>query len=260
MASALAFVVSASPVLADSRDDPVEGGAETVEEAVRVTIVVSGGQHVVRSVSGTSGSATEGCSWSVVFAPDLDDTPYGTSAGPMPDPDARFALLLCDGQVVRPIWVAPADVVDLDALARAEAQRYIEDVLAPTIQIGVNPAARGLVGLPSWFWVEGFTGSVAAPPITAFGLTIDVRMSSGGVTWSFGDGTTVVGDLGRAYPAESTVTHIHQTDGRFTVSAAIHLAPEYRVDGGPWLLLPDLQASATSIHQVDAREAVITRA
>ena len=121
----------------------------------------------------------EGCHWTLTFVPDLDDVTYGTSAGPKPHPEARLALLLCDGAIVQPIWVAPDDIVDLDAAARNEAQRYIEDVLVPAVRIGVNPAARGLVGLDSWFWIDGFDGSVTAPPITAFGLTIEVRMSSG---------------------------------------------------------------------------------
>jgi hypothetical protein len=227
---------------------------------VRVTILRSGGQDAVLAVRGESSGSRQGCSWSLVFAPELADAPYGTSPGPKPDPDARFALLLCDGQIVGPIWVAPADIIDLDALARAEAQRYVKDVLVPTVRIGVNPAARGLVGLRSWFWIDGFTGSVTAPPISAFGLTIDVRMSSGTVRWDFGDGFTLVGDLGRAYPAESTVQHSHQTDGAFTVRATIDLVPEYRVDGGPWLTLPDLQAVAATVHQVEQRQAVISRA
>lgn len=257
---ALLVVVCAQGVAAGDESDPVtDGRADTVEDAVRVTVVKSGGEHAVRSVTGGAAGSQQGCVWSLVFSPELEDTPYGTSPGPKPHPDARFALLLCNGQIVQAIWVAPTDIVDLDALARDEAQRYIEDVLVPTVRIGVNPAARGLVGLRSWFWVEGFTGSVTAPPITAFGLTIEVRMSSGSVAWDFGDGSTLDGDLGRAYPAESTVQHAHQRDGAFTITAAIDLAPEYRVDGGPWLTLPNLQATATTQHEVEERQAVITK-
>jgi hypothetical protein len=253
------LLLCSSPAAADESEPVPDGEAETVPGAVRVTILVSGGEQVVQSVSGGSSGSGSGCQWSVLYAPDLDDTPYGTSAGPRPRPDARFALLLCNGQVMQPIWVSPSDVIDLDAVARDEAQRYIEDVLVPNVRIGVNPAARGLVGLGSWFWIEGFAGSVTAPPISAYGLTIDVRMSSGSVAWAFGDGATLVGDLGRAYPVESTVQHTHQTDGAFTVTATIDLVPEYRVDGGPWLTLPNLQATATVQHQVEERQAVITK-
>ena len=167
-------------------------------------------------------------------------------------------MLLCNGSIVRPVWVAPGDVVDLDAVARSEAQRYVQDVLAPVVGIGVNPAAKGLVGLRSWFWVEGFSGEVTAPAISAFGLSVEVRMTSGGVDWDFGDGSTLRGDLGRAYPQESTVQHAHQRDGSFTITAVIDLVPEYRVNGGPWLRLPGLSATASAVHPVEQRQPVIT--
>lgn len=257
---ALATLLACPSVARADESDPVsEGSAGTVEDAVRVTVVRSGGSYTVGSVTGGGASGPRsGCRWTLLFAPELSDVPYGTSAGPRPSPEARFALLLCDGTIVRAIWLEPADIVDLDALAAAEAQRYVEDVLVPAIRIGVNPAAQGLVGLRSWFWVEGFSGSVVAPPIAAFGVTIEVRMSSPTTRWDFGDGVVEVGDLGRAYPAESSVQHAHRRDGTFAITASIDLRPEYRVDGGPWLTLPDLQADATALHGVEERQAVIT--
>jgi hypothetical protein len=259
---ALVLVCGVQPAAADviGEDGQTTGGAETVADAVRVTLIKMGGSHVVQGISGPTGAGREGCTWTVLFAPDLDDSPYGTSAGPQPHPEARFALLLCDGSIVRAIWVAPDDVVDLDALARDEAQRYIEDVLVPSVTVGANPAGQGLVGLSSWFWVEGFAGSVTAPPISAFGLTIDVRLGSGSVTWDFGDGTRRQGDLGQAYPERSSVRHTHQRHGSYEVVAEIDLVPEYRVDGGPWLALPGLQVVASVTHPVEQRQAVITNA
>lgn len=179
---------------------------------------------------------------------------------PRPDGVSEAAVLyvlFCDGNYHSTVWVMPEDVIDLDAAIAAEAQRYVEDVLAPGISIGVNPSARGLVGLPSWFWVEGFSGSVTAPPITAFGMTVDVRLASGTVRWDFGDGVVEEGDLGQAYPAESSVQHIHQEAGEFDVTVDVELVPEYRVDGGPWLTLPNLSASATTTMPVEERQAVI---
>lgn len=252
----LCLAVHAEPAGADG--EQVDGNAETTSDAVRVTLVKIGGIARVALVKGQSADANEGCTWTLMYTPNLDDVPYGTSAGPMPDPDARLALLLCDGVVVRPIWVLPSDVIDLDAAARAEAERYIQDVLVPAVSIGTNPAAKGLVGLRSWFWIEGFGGTVTAPPISAFGMTIDVRMSTGSVTWDFGDGTVEPGDLGRAYPEESTVQHAHQRSGTYTVRADLSLVPEYRVDGGPWITLPDLTASASAAHPVEERQAVVT--
>lgn len=248
-------VIQASFVAADETV-PV-GGAETVDNAVRVTLLHAGGDFIVRSVQGAS-VGRAGCGWSVVFAPELADAPYGTSPGPKPDPDARFGLLLCDGVVVRSIWVAPTDIADIDAVAGAQVERYVRDVLTPAVSIGVNPASKGLAGLESWYWVDGFSGSVTAPPISAFGLTVDVRMSTRWVTWDFGDGTVQRGDLGRAYPEESTVRHAHRSSGTYLIRATITLAPEYRINGGSWLALPDLTATTTRAQQVEQRQPVVT--
>lgn len=255
----LALVAVGGTALADGEN--VDGDAETVDNAVRVTLLKIGGSVVVQSVSGGgSGGVRQGCTWSLVWVPDLADVPYGTSPGPTPDPAARFALLLCNGDIVRAIWVAPSDVVDVDAVVTADAERYVRDVLTPAVSIGVNPAAKGLAGLRSWFWIDGFAGSVTAPPISAFGLTIDVRMSGDSATWDFGDGTVEPGDLGRAYPEQSTVQHAHRSAGTYVVSAAIALVPEYRVNGGPWLTLPTLTATTTTTHQVEQRQPVVTNA
>lgn len=255
----LLAVQSQRPAQAEESDYNDETTVETVTDAVRVTLVKVGGEHRVSDVTGGGSAERAGCDWAVSFTGDLSDTPYGSELGPPPHPEARPALLLCDGLVVGPIWVAPSDVVDLDAVARGAAQRYVEDVLVPVVGIGVNPGSQGLVGLASWFWVEGFGGQVTAPPITEFGRSIEVRMSTASVTWSYGDGTDERGDLGLAYPAESTVQHVYQRDGRFTVTATIDLVPEYRVDGGPWLPLPNLAAAATAQHAVQEHQAVVTQ-
>ena len=246
--------------ISSAEERPPDSTVETVTDAVRVTLTKVGGEHVVQGVSGGSTGAQQGCRWTLTFLPGLDDVTDGSSAGPKTHPEAQLALLLCDGMVVQPIWVAPDDIVDLDAAARNEAQRYVEEVLEPGMDIGVNPAAAGLVGLDSWFWIDGFSGQVAAPPISAFGVTIDVRMSAAGVSWDFGDGTVEPGDLGRAYPEESTVRHVHQRDGSYSITATIDLATEYRIDGGAWVALPGLQATASTTHPVEEREAVVTRA
>lgn len=255
--SLLVVLLAGVPAGADSKDRD-NASATTTPSGVRVTIIKSGDAYEVRAVTGAEGAPQEGCRWTLVYTPTLDSAPYGTSPGPMPSPDARLAILLCNGLQYSVIWVLPSDVIDLDAAARAEAERYIQDVLVPAVSIGTNPAAKGLVGLRSWFWIEGFGGTVSAPPISAFGMTIDVRMSTGSVTWDFGDGTVEPGDLGRAYPEESTVQHAHQRSGTYTVRADLSLVPEYRVDGGPWITLPDLTASASAAHPVEERQAVVT--
>jgi hypothetical protein len=250
-------IAGVGPALAD--DEQTDAHAGTTADGVRVTVVAAGGSVSVGSVQGGDSGSQSGCVWTVNLAPGLDEARYGLEVPPMPDPGARFALLYCNGSFMRPIWIASADFVDLDAVAAAEAQRYVQDVLMPVVSIGVNPDSSGLVGLRSWFWIEGFTGSVQAPPINVFGMTIDVRMTSRSVTWDFGDGETLEGDLGRAYPVESSVQHAHRRSGDYRIGAVIHLVPEYQVNGGGWIPLPELAPTATTDLPVQEREPVLTR-
>lgn len=247
----LAIVILSSTAHADEYGQ-AGGTADTTDHnTVRVVVEKSGGEYRVKRPAASGGSSEPACDYDVLVREHSADPATGRPAG-------KFVVVLCEGRIVDIHELAEADVVDLDAAAAEEAGRYVDEVVVPNVKIGVNPAAQGLVGLPSWFWIEGWAGSVQAAPISAFGVTIDVRMSSGEVVWDFGDGTRVTGDLGRAYPTESTVRHAYQGPGTFTVTAAIALNAEYRVNGGPWITLPPLTADASTQHSVQERQAVLT--
>lgn len=222
-------------------DDNTVGGAETVENKVRVTVEKTGETYSTKKAPARR-KPLPPCDYDYIVVERKTDVPY--------------VIKMCEGRIVD-LYIPGERAEEVGAVAAAEAGRYVEEVLAPQVVIGANPAAQGLVGLPSWFWIEGWSGSVQAAPISAYGLTIDVRMSSGSVAWDFGDGRSMGGDLGRPYPAESSVRHAYQGPGTFTVTAAIALTAEYRVDGGAWIALPRLTASATTQHPVQERQAVL---
>src|SRR5205085_10575017 len=82
----------------------------------------------------------------------------------------------------------------------------------PVLVMGANPGL-GLTGLPSWFWLGG-SPQMPDVSVSAGGLTVTVRARLSDVTWSFGDGGSLSAgtDLGRAFPAPSTIQHVYQTD------------------------------------------------
>ncbi|MGE3621427.1 MAG: hypothetical protein AB7L84_13285, partial [Acidimicrobiia bacterium] len=85
------------------------------------------------------------------------------------------------------------------------------------------------------------------------------RLSTGQVIWDFGDGSgPVTGDLGRAYPRESSVRHVFAWHGDYAVGVRVELVAAYRVDGGDWQALDPLVAEAEGRHSVEQRQAVIT--
>ncbi len=108
----------------------------------------------------------------------------------------------------------------------------------PRLVLSISPGI-GLTGLPTWFWLNG---SASIPDATASSgpLTVSVRARLAGVTWEFGDGLTFdSSDLGQAYPAQSDIQHIYQTDTYglrtgYTTTGILRYLVTYSVNGGPW--------------------------
>ena len=111
----------------------------------------------------------------------------------------------------------------------------------PALTLGINPSA-GLTGLPSWFWLSG---SAAMPDAFASSgpLSVRVRARLAGVSWEFGDGLGYDSqDLGQAYPSQSDVQHLYQTDtyrltSGYSVVAILRYLVTYSVNSGPWMTL-----------------------
>ncbi len=70
-------------------------------------------------------------------------------------------------------------------------------------------------------------------------LTVTVRARLAGVTWEFGDGSGYdSSDLGQAYPAQSDIRHIYQTEtyglrAGYTATGILRYLVNYSVNGGP---------------------------
>jgi hypothetical protein len=191
---------------------------------------------------------------------DLTRVQDDSAIPPAPNAESEPYFLFCGGEYRGVVWIGPHNTVDPAASARAIADRLVREVRVPSVSVGINPR-EGLTGLESWFWIRGYDGRPINRRLTAFGLTVEVRIRRGQVTWDFGDGTPpTAGDLGRAYPARSTVRHVYTVRSAarpYTVTAQFDLAPEFRVDGGAWQPLPPIVRTATSAYTVREVQAVI---
>ena len=142
----------------------------------------------------------------------------------------------------------------------------LDAVGPPPSTIKFNPESRGLVGVESWFWIEGYDG---APIVQSFvhpefvpPITVTIELTYRHTSWDFGDSTTATGDLGRAYPQESSVRHAYNRDSGstpYTVTAALVFAARYSVNGGAWVDIGTVERTLTGQHPVIAAEAVRTR-
>ena len=111
----------------------------------------------------------------------------------------------------------------------------------PVLRLGINPSV-GLTGLPSWYWLSG-SSSMADAVASSGPLTVSVRARLEGISWEFGDGLGYDSlDLGQAYPAQSDIQHLYQTDtyrvtNGYTVMAILRYLVTYSVNNGPWKTL-----------------------
>jgi hypothetical protein len=213
---------------------------------VDVVMRLVNGEYVFDGVSeGGGGSGGSGCRLTVVVMPTLDAIPIATDVFE----GATAVQIRCGTSVVDERWIGPGDVVDVDAEARAQAEQYVRSVLAPRLSMGVNPPANVLVGLPTWFWLDGWDGAPINVTVTApWGETIDIELTLARVMWDFGDGSpSELGDLGEAFPSESSVEHVYtdrstsrsSPDAAFSVTASVQINVRYWYDGGgPYAVAP----------------------
>lgn len=175
-----------------------------------------------------------------------------------PGPEYQPYHVWCGTKYLDTVWIRPqqfgVDPLDL-------AQRLLRDLPYPAASVGTNPRARGLTGLETWFWVDGYTGAPINDVITAFGMRVEVDATPTSVSWDFGDGTTAKGlGLGFAPPARSNIVHTFETRARpaFSVRALIMLSVRWRLNGGPWQVLdPVLRTAVRRYPVVESRAALI---
>jgi hypothetical protein len=175
--------------------------------------------------------------------------------------------LVCDGETVGVIWLpidggggAPAPALSPLDIAMSLRDR----IPIPDVTIAVNPE-RGLVGVDSWFWIEGYDGEPITESTDAFGSRVDVEARVQRYEWSFGDGTTMKTESpGRPYPERSDVRHIYERSSLghergYPVEVGFFFSVRYRVDGGGWIDLPGIERVAEARYPVRESQAVIQR-
>jgi hypothetical protein len=183
------------------------------------------------------------------------------------DPGSMLVSVYCDGVFVGNRWVAPGNVVDVDAEARRLVERWVANVPVPAVAIGTSPPGTTITGFETFFWVQGYGGEPITEQLDAFGHPVEVRIEAAEVRWDFGDGREATsGGFGTAYPQRSDVTHVYEVrstsdeapDGTYALTVAFDLVPRYRVDGGPWEQLDAIPVQATEPLAVHEIQAVIT--
>jgi hypothetical protein len=179
------------------------------------------------------------------------------------NPDLMPYLLWCGNDMRGLVWLdmsggAPAPALDPETIA----MHLRDQIPVPNAEIRINPN-RGLVGVDSWFWIDGYNGSPIEESTNAFGQLVEVEASVTRYEWSFGDGETLVAKtVGRSYPHRSQIRHVYERSSAglasgYQVEVSFSFSVRYRIDGGGWIELPGISRVAETAYPVRESQSVI---
>lgn len=226
-------------------------------------VVVESDVHGSSGGIGTQASSSDSRCW-------LEPTNIGASLSEefwnRPLNELPF-FLWCEGEMVGLVWRPIGDGGSSPGVALSPedvAMQLRDRIPIPSVAIEANPN-RGLVGVESWFWIEGYDGGPISEATDAFGRRIEVEARVERYDWSFGDnGTLRTAMPGRPYPERSDVRHIYERSSLgyeqgYPVEVGFFFSVRYRVDAGGWIELPGIERFAEASYEVRESQAVIRR-
>jgi hypothetical protein len=188
-------------------------------------------------------------------------------------PDSHLYALVCDGQPVSYVWLGAGQQAALAAPSPAELgqQAYRQLVLAvPVVRTSPAVTVPQLVRVPTWLWVDPGVWAARSKTAAVPGLSATATARPVRVTWSTGDGATVVcrgpgtpfrPGVNRASAASPDCGHTYlrasasQPGGVFAVTATVEWSVSW-VGGGQAGALPPLTSAATVTLRVTESQAL----
>jgi hypothetical protein len=260
----VSFLVIATSDVAVAYERDVQAG--TNEHGVEVVLTRSDGTGPLRLEARPDQPARPQlgrCDYHLIPFPFDPGTPKG---GYAPSAQHFRFIVVCNGVYVGTTWIGPTSsrATAGEVNGRLIAERLVREIPIGPIAIGHRPDNRAITGIPAFFWVEGYNGDPIERFIMELGSAVYVRVSLGQAAWSFGDGgTSQDEDLGQAWPAHSSVSHVYTQSSPptqpYAVRAELRLDAEYSVDGGAWRPLVPITRQAELLYDVNEVQAVRNR-
>jgi hypothetical protein len=256
---ALLILPAASAAAQSHEDDQFDFESTTVVDTNADAVVVNADAGA--TVAGTAGSGGGSGCWlnpvTNIGQAFYDSFKQQLSGGLTP------FFLWCKKDMRGLVWLDtseddPATALDPETIA----MHLRDEIPVPNAEIGINPG-RGLVGVESWFWLEGYDGSPIEDSTDAFGQLVEVEARVKRYEWSFGDGNTIAARTpGRSYPHRSQIRHVYERSSAglpsgFPIEVTFAFNVRYRVDGGGWIEIPGISRVAETSYRVRESQAVI---
>ncbi|MCU1484123.1 MAG: putative ATP/GTP-binding protein [Actinomycetia bacterium] len=204
-------------------------------------------------------TADDGCDWFAVPSDNIQEfqeVPRPPSSPPA-DGEELYVVWSSCGAPVSYVWLGAGA---FDDPAQGMAEELIRRLTVNPSTVDVRPNNRGVTGIPSMFWVEGYDANALTATDSAFGLTVTVTIQLVEVAWDFGDGSPVLHTgLGEAWPERSSVQHNYRDSSGgspFRVTATLLFQPTYTVNGVAGPALDPIQVPVTRdyvVHQIQAQ-------
>jgi hypothetical protein len=159
------------------------------------------------------------------------------------------------GQWLCPIRPAASPTPPASGVAAIARQAGLR-LIARRGTVGVLPA-RTLVGLPTYFWLDGVTRRAAQH--TQDGWRLGIVAQPVGYTWRFGDGEELTGGPGQAQPPQtSQIRHTYRQLGFYDVAVQVSWHVTFRVNGRTLDAPGEFTTTATTTLAVDELRARLT--
>ncbi|HLI55399.1 MAG TPA: hypothetical protein VKY26_00065, partial [Actinomycetota bacterium] len=141
-----------------------------------------------------------------------DSTPSPVPEVSPPPADAIGYWVDCNG-VTHDYWAIPSTVKPHPSPSLTTPKAIYDFVSAtvtlPHLTVGVNPTAKGIAGLESYFWISGYQGTPVTASTPDGTFTVNIVATPVSYTWSFGDGSSLTtASLGLASTA-SPINHTY---------------------------------------------------
>lgn len=261
LAALLALALAASPASAKLRRTTSKARSDSAGVSYSIRHVTYG------EGSSASGSAEVSCDYELSSVGNI-----GIHSGHWKDSPSETSVLArrtCTDGTDDFVWVDACDFGSWDVCPGGASPRVDPLVLArrvrdrmpvPEFEIASSPN-RGLVGLRSWFWIEG-GGRPLFDSLSAFGVRVDVEARPIAYRWDFGDGTTkATRSPGRPYPRRSPARHIYQRSSAghprgYLVSVSTTFEVRWRTNGGRWRPLAPILRLSSRRYRVAESQAV----
>lgn len=157
------------------------------------------------------------------------------------------------------VCVTPQEVAAQPQVTPDRVLRAFRSLTWPQSDLTIQPpGGTTLVNFATNFYTDNT--APARQHITLLGQDVLIEATPTTYTWTHGDGSTQSTDLpGRPYPGLD-VTHDYQSVGSFAPRLDTTYTGRYRLNGGPWIGIPEtLTVTGTSqaLQSIEARPTLV---